>query len=48
LTLDCVPTSENIADMFTKALGPQRFTLLRELVGVTDVAGARLQWDQEA
>ncbi|KAE9298600.1 hypothetical protein PF001_g15852 [Phytophthora fragariae] len=48
LTLEYVPTSENIADMFTKALGPQRFALLRELVGVEDVTGAKLQQDQDA
>ncbi|KAE8981143.1 hypothetical protein PR001_g24083, partial [Phytophthora rubi] len=48
LTLEYVPTSENIADMFTKALGPQRFALLRELLGVEDVAGAKLQRDQDA
>ncbi|KAE9015084.1 hypothetical protein PR002_g14033 [Phytophthora rubi] len=48
LTLEYVPTSENIADMLTKALGPQRFALLRELLGVEDVAGAKLQQDQDA
>ncbi|KAG6576245.1 Copia-type Polyprotein [Phytophthora cinnamomi] len=32
-----VPTSENIADMFTKALGPQQFEKLRRLLGVEDV-----------
>ncbi|KAE9331793.1 hypothetical protein PF008_g15251 [Phytophthora fragariae] len=48
LTLGYVPTSENIVDMFTKALGPQRFALLRELLGVEDVTGAKLQRDQDA
>ncbi|OWY92770.1 polyprotein [Phytophthora megakarya] len=33
LTLHYVPTTENIADMFTKALGSQRLSMLRELLG---------------
>ncbi|POM65706.1 Polyprotein [Phytophthora palmivora] len=41
LALEYVPTSENIADMFTKALGPQRFSMLRELLGVENVAEAK-------
>ncbi|KAE8892545.1 hypothetical protein PF005_g6984 [Phytophthora fragariae] len=48
LTLEYVPASENIADMFTKALGPQRFALLRKLLVVEDVAGAKLQRDRVA
>ncbi|OWZ06975.1 hypothetical protein PHMEG_00020697 [Phytophthora megakarya] len=40
LTLNYVPTADNIAAMFTKALGPQRFNMLRQLLGVEDVAQA--------
>ncbi|KAG6623105.1 uncharacterized protein IUM83_12187 [Phytophthora cinnamomi] len=37
LKVQYVPTSENIADMFTKALGPEQFEKLRRLLGVEDV-----------
>ncbi|POM75943.1 LOW QUALITY PROTEIN: Hypothetical protein PHPALM_6880 [Phytophthora palmivora] len=33
LALEYGPTSENIADMFSKVLGPQRFSMLQELLG---------------
>ena len=36
-TINYVPTEDNIADMFTKALGPQRFEKLRERLGVKNV-----------
>ncbi|OWZ01132.1 hypothetical protein PHMEG_00027542 [Phytophthora megakarya] len=32
---------ENIADMFTKALGPQRFEKLRDGLGVKDIEGMK-------
>ncbi|POM70483.1 Hypothetical protein PHPALM_13066 [Phytophthora palmivora] len=51
LNLDYDPTNENIADMFTKALGPQRFCILRELLGIEDVveaAGRALLQDQDS
>jgi hypothetical protein len=37
-TIKYVPTEDNIADMFTKALGPQRFEKLRDQLGVRNVA----------
>ncbi|KAE9306460.1 hypothetical protein PF008_g21468 [Phytophthora fragariae] len=40
LSLNYVPTAENMADVFTKALGPQRFERLGELLGVEDVVEA--------
>lgn len=40
LSLNYVPTAENMADMFTKALGTQRFERLREMLGVEDVVEA--------
>ena len=36
-TIKYVPTEDNIADMFTKALGPQRFEKLRERLGMKNV-----------
>ena len=36
-TITYVPTEDNIADMFTKALGLQRFEKLRERLGVKNV-----------
>ncbi|KAE8896230.1 hypothetical protein PF003_g19948 [Phytophthora fragariae] len=40
LVIDYTSTSDNIADMFTKALGPQQFEKLRGLLGVEDVVTA--------
>jgi len=40
MSLHYVPTADNMSDMFTKALGPQRFEQLRELLGVRDVVEA--------
>eukprot|EP00644_Phytophthora_capsici_P018632 jgi/Phyca11/512014/fgenesh2_kg.PHYCAscaffold_113_\ len=39
LEIEYVSTEENVADMFTNALGPQRFEKLRRLLGVADVEG---------
>ena len=36
LWMKYVSTENNIADIFTKALGPQRFEKLRERLGVKD------------
>ena len=36
-TIKYVPAEDNIADMFTKALGPQRFDKLRERLGVSNI-----------
>ncbi|KAE8909582.1 hypothetical protein PF005_g14078 [Phytophthora fragariae] len=40
LKVKYVPTSDNIADMFTKALGPQQFEKLRRLLKVEDMVAA--------
>ncbi|POM58985.1 Copia-type Polyprotein [Phytophthora palmivora] len=37
IDIEYVQTSENAADMFTKALGPQRFEKLRSELGVEDI-----------
>ncbi|OWZ10429.1 hypothetical protein PHMEG_00016726 [Phytophthora megakarya] len=40
LTVQYVPSAENIADIFMKTLGPQRFQGLRKLLNVEDVSAA--------
>ncbi|KAG1689292.1 hypothetical protein DVH05_002360 [Phytophthora capsici] len=40
VNIEYVPTSENVADMFTKALGPMQFEKLRMELGVKDVKDA--------
>ncbi|POM77776.1 Gag-pol Polyprotein [Phytophthora palmivora] len=38
--VEYVPSAENVADIFTKALGPQRFQGLRQALNVEDVSTA--------
>lgn len=40
INVQYVSTERNIADIFTKALGPQRFQGLRQALNVEDVAAA--------
>ncbi|KAJ8566528.1 hypothetical protein ON010_g6593 [Phytophthora cinnamomi] len=40
LAIDYTSTADNVADMLTKALGPQQFKKLRGLLGVADVGAA--------
>ncbi|KAK1937870.1 Copia protein [Phytophthora citrophthora] len=39
VSVEYVPMEDNVADMFTKAMGPQRFEKLRKGLGVRDVKG---------
>lgn len=40
ITMHYMPSADNVADMFTKALGPQQFVKLREMLGVEDMVAA--------